>query len=230
VYPLRVVMRVLLKGLCAARDVIPRERWACVTLPGAIAFSTRKTRRYSDARSTPAFCAALACQPRVDSCRSITPPLPLGMRRFTLSSRDASSRRFGARQVSTAFPAFAGARPSFCPPDPCRSRMVGCTAPTPLAGIRQARPFVAWAPPGDRRLPCLRGREIVPSAPVGLAHRAACAVQVIAPDDHDHHGHQPHPRMILTDRARSLVHWCDDSRARSGGRIPGTRSAARRLG
>src|SRR5262249_44777454 len=38
--------------------------------------SKRDTRRYRDARSTPAFCAALACQPRVAASQSITPSLP----------------------------------------------------------------------------------------------------------------------------------------------------------
>src|SRR5215472_18865953 len=47
------------------------------------------------------------------------------------------------------------------------------------------------------------------SRPVGLSLRAARVVQVMALGDRDHHGHQPHPRMILSDRARSLVHWCD---------------------
>jgi hypothetical protein len=49
----------------------------------------------------------------------------------------------------------------------------------------------------------------VPRAPVGLADRAPGVVQVIALGDRGHHGHRPYPQVILTVRARLLVHWCD---------------------
>jgi hypothetical protein len=49
----------------------------------------------------------------------------------------------------------------------------------------------------------------VPRAPVGLADRAPGVVQVVALGDRGHHGHRPHSQVILTVRARSLVHWCD---------------------
>jgi hypothetical protein len=58
------------------------------------------TRRYRDARSTPAFCAAVACQPRLVASQSITPSLFTRVRIVACSCNAASSRWFGARPCS----------------------------------------------------------------------------------------------------------------------------------
>jgi hypothetical protein len=102
--------------------------------------------------------------------------------------------------------------------------------PAPPPGPRRSPAAQRPAPTACRAAPRLRIREVVPRALVRLAHRAPSVVQVVALGDRGHHGHQPHLQMILIDRARSLVHWCDGQQSKIRMQEPRGKISGNKLG
>jgi hypothetical protein len=107
--------------------------------------------------------------------------------------------------------ASVGAAPAFCTAFACQPRLVASQSITPSLFTRVrsvARSCSAASSRWFGARPCSARNRGTSSWSVSF-DRAPGVVQVVALGDRGHHGHRPHPRMILTVRARSLVHWCD---------------------